>query len=368
MRSPSRAARKSCVSSSTATDDTGGNLRELQRRLPRMTCMQIHQAISARLDGEEPGLDEAVLYAHLAGCADCRAFAHEAEALHRQRAARSRRRRSPISRPSILTAIGEEERRADASADRRRPSIALRWILLAIGVAQIAIAVPALVFGADAGLPVHAARHIGSFDVAIGVGFLYAAWKPSRIPGLLPMVAALVACLVVSSFLDVASGNTGALGEVPARARPRRPRGGVVAQPSSAPPLAARHVIRRLGALGALVVALVVVLAAPVSAHATLVSSTPSNGGIYTKPPEGGDPQVRRGGRGLVGRRPRLRRRPRPRRHRVAPAPERRPERGVGVAPRPRRRHLRRDVAGHLRRLASGGRRLHVPGRDRRRR
>ena len=68
--------------------------------------------------------------------------------------------------------------------------------------------------GSDAGLPVHAARHIGSFDVALGVGFLYAAWKPWRIPGLLPVVAALVACLVGSSLLDVASGNAAAVGEV----------------------------------------------------------------------------------------------------------------------------------------------------------
>jgi predicted anti-sigma-YlaC factor YlaD len=62
-------------------------------------------------------------------------------------------------------------------------------------------------------LPVHAARHIGSFDVALGVGFLFAAWRPSRIPGLLPVVVALVVCLVGSSLLDVASGNTAALGE-----------------------------------------------------------------------------------------------------------------------------------------------------------
>jgi copper transport protein len=45
-------------------------------------------------------------------------------------------------------------------------------------------------------------------------------------------------------------------------------------------------VIRRLVALGALVVALVVVLAAPASAHATLLSTDPSNGGIYTTPPK----------------------------------------------------------------------------------
>jgi copper transport protein len=45
-------------------------------------------------------------------------------------------------------------------------------------------------------------------------------------------------------------------------------------------------VIRRVVALGALVVALVVVLAAPASAHATLLSTDPSNGGVYTTPPK----------------------------------------------------------------------------------
>ena len=133
--------------------------------------MQIRHAISARLDGEDPGTDEATVYGHLATCAGCRAT-EDSEAQH-----------------------------------------ALRWILVAIAVTQIAIAIPALLFGSDAGLPVHTARHIGSFDVALGVGFLFAAWKPSRIPGLLPVVVALVVCLVGSSLLDVASGNTAAFGE-----------------------------------------------------------------------------------------------------------------------------------------------------------
>jgi predicted anti-sigma-YlaC factor YlaD len=173
-----------------------------------MTCMQIHQAISARLDGEDPGLDESTVYAHLAGCADCRGFSHRAESLHRTvRLAPAPE--IPDLTPGILTAIGGEPL-ADTEPDTNH---ALRWILVAIAVAQIAVAIPALVFGSDAGLPVHAARHIGSFDVALGVGFLYAAWKPSRIPGLLPVVAALVACLVGSSLLDVADGSTRALGE-----------------------------------------------------------------------------------------------------------------------------------------------------------
>jgi predicted anti-sigma-YlaC factor YlaD len=106
----------------------------------------------------------------------------------------------------ILAAIGAESNRDDTH-------LALRWILAVIGLVQIAIAVPALVLGSDAGLPVHTARHLGSFDVALAVGFLYAAWRPSRIPGLLPVVVALVACLVGSSLLDILSGNTAALSE-----------------------------------------------------------------------------------------------------------------------------------------------------------
>jgi predicted anti-sigma-YlaC factor YlaD len=177
-----------------------------------MTCMQIHQAISARLDGEDPGLDEPTVYAHLAGCGDCRAFSHDAEALHRSvRLAPAPA--IPDLTPDILTAIGAESLPDAAIPTEGDTNVALRWILVAIAVAQIAVAIPALILGNDAGLPVHAARHIGSFDVALGIGFLYAAWKPSRIPGLLPLVVALVVCLVGSSLLDVAAGNTAALGE-----------------------------------------------------------------------------------------------------------------------------------------------------------
>jgi predicted anti-sigma-YlaC factor YlaD len=184
--------------------------------------MQIRQVLSARLDGEDPGLDEAGIdeasvYAHLAQCAPCRVFAHRAEQLHR--AVRlSPAPEIPDLTSAILTAIGNEPRHeelAGASFGTHDPETqrVLRWVLVAIAVAQIAIALPALLFGADAGLPVHTARHIGSFDVALAVGFLFAAWRPSRIPGLLPVVVALVVCLAGSSLLDVAAGNTAALGE-----------------------------------------------------------------------------------------------------------------------------------------------------------
>jgi predicted anti-sigma-YlaC factor YlaD len=61
---------------------------------------------------------------------------------------------------------------------------------------------------------VHTARHLGSFDAALGVGFLVIAWKPSRVPGLIPMTVALVGFLFLTSVVDVASGRTAALAEL----------------------------------------------------------------------------------------------------------------------------------------------------------
>jgi len=40
-----------------------------------MRCTRFREAISARLDGEDPGLPTEQLDAHLAGCPDCRSWA-----------------------------------------------------------------------------------------------------------------------------------------------------------------------------------------------------------------------------------------------------------------------------------------------------
>ena len=86
--------------------------------------------------------------------------------------------------------------------------------------------------------------------------------------------------------------------------------------------------LRRLVALGALVVALVAVLAAPASAHASLLSTDPSNGGVYDTPPKAITLRFNEGGRGLARRHPRLHQRPRARRQREPRTPERAAERG----------------------------------------
>jgi predicted anti-sigma-YlaC factor YlaD len=174
-----------------------------------MNCTRIRHAVSARLDGEDPGLDAVTIDAHLDSCTACRSFAHDAAQIHRGvRLAAAPQ--VPDLTPGILSAI---DRQSTGTARVGDTPLALRWILALLALVQIGLAVPALVLGSDAGVPVHAARHLGSFDVAIAVGFLFAAWRPTRVPGLLPVVAALVACLFGSSLLDVFAGNTAAFGE-----------------------------------------------------------------------------------------------------------------------------------------------------------
>jgi predicted anti-sigma-YlaC factor YlaD len=176
-----------------------------------MDCMQIRTAISAQLDGEDSPTATGAVAAHLRGCDACRAFEREARVLHgRMRV--SSAPPVPDLTARILSAIGDEDggqEREDALARRT-----IRLVLAVVAVVQIATALPALVLGDDAGLPVHTAHHLGSFAVAIGVGFLVAAWHPARVMGVLPVVAAVVLCLVVTSAVDVSSGRAVAAGEL----------------------------------------------------------------------------------------------------------------------------------------------------------
>ena len=170
-----------------------------------MRCHDCRIAISARLDGEASAAARKDLDAHLGACAGCRAYAAEVAAVHRSVRLRAAEP-VPDLTAGILSAIGN---------DAHDPRVgSLRLGLVVVGVIQVLVALPALLFGDDAGLPAHTARHLGSFAVALGIGFLVAAWQPRRVGGLLALTAALVACLLVSSAIDVASGAATALSEL----------------------------------------------------------------------------------------------------------------------------------------------------------
>jgi predicted anti-sigma-YlaC factor YlaD len=173
-------------------------------------CEHCRTAISARLDDEDTGLPSASVHAHLARCAGCRTFEADVSSLHRAL------RVAPAPEVPDLTSRILNHLQPNPGSTRV-PGVhrdAWRACLGVVALVQIALAMPALVLGADAGLPVHTARHLGSFAVALGVGFLVVAWRPDRAAGLFPLVAVLVACLALTSGVDIATGRTLASAEL----------------------------------------------------------------------------------------------------------------------------------------------------------
>jgi predicted anti-sigma-YlaC factor YlaD len=177
-------------------------------------CADVRAACSAHLDGEESPIAPAAVDLHLASCGECRTWVASAGELHR-RVRLAPAPTVPDVSDAVLTAVGTERRRTRfAPAPFTAADRGVRLALALIALVQIGVALPALLLGEDAGLPAHTARHLGSFAVALGVGYLVAAWRPSRITGLFPVAAAVVICLLVSSALDVASGSATAASEI----------------------------------------------------------------------------------------------------------------------------------------------------------
>jgi predicted anti-sigma-YlaC factor YlaD len=164
-----------------------------------MSCELMRAAISADFDGEELPVAREVLERHLAGCSACRAYQAAGVALNRKV------RLSPA--PEVPNLTGSILAAIDASGRHPEPATqGLRLAVAVLGLLQFGLSIPALVLGSDAGLPVHQARHLGSFGVALAVGLLVAAWRPQRIAGLLPLAAVLVVCLLGSAIADTATG------------------------------------------------------------------------------------------------------------------------------------------------------------------
>jgi predicted anti-sigma-YlaC factor YlaD len=177
-----------------------------------MDCSDIREAISAHLDDEPAAMAAEDVDLHVAGCPACATWATEVESLHRQVRVREA---EPV--PDLTAAILDAAPHRRATAPARgflgQHVSTARWALLTVALTQLVLAVPAVVFGEDAGATVHVARELGSFDVALAVGLLVAAWQPARAWGLLPLAVALVLVVGFSTVLDIADGSTSSAGE-----------------------------------------------------------------------------------------------------------------------------------------------------------
>lgn len=179
-----------------------------------MPCDPFREAISARLDGEAAGVDDDVVDQHLRTCGACTVWSDELTTLHRMARVREAERVPDLTAAILASCpspVTVPERRRSRLAE---PVSTARWALFVVALTQLALAGPALLLGEDGGASVHVARELGSFDVAVAVGLLVAAWQPARAWGLLPVVAALAIVMGGTAVLDVARGTASSVGEV----------------------------------------------------------------------------------------------------------------------------------------------------------
>jgi predicted anti-sigma-YlaC factor YlaD len=176
-----------------------------------VNCSDAREAISALLDDEPSGVPPTELSIHVADCDACDAWRENAHLLTR-RVRLTPAQPAPTVAPALMAAIGDE---IHGRSRARVGSTGARLGLVVIAIAQIVLTLPALIFGADREAPLHVAHEMGSFGMALAIGFLIVAWQPTRARGMHTLVGAAAVLLLVTAVIDLIAGRTSLSDEAP---------------------------------------------------------------------------------------------------------------------------------------------------------
>lgn len=157
-----------------------------------MDCSRCREVLSAQLDDEAAPLETAAAEHHLASCGACRRHRDGLLRLHR-----SVRVAAAEAVPDLTAAI---------LARAPRPPVPTNVGVWRVGLALVAAAqllAAVAHLGAD-----HLARDQASWEAALAAGFAWAAWRPDRSTGLLPVTAVLTLLLLVNGGLAVGGSGT----------------------------------------------------------------------------------------------------------------------------------------------------------------
>ncbi len=169
-----------------------------------MSCDHWQAAISARIDGEDMGVEPRLLDAHLARCASCRAF--DAALTGSMRSAR-------LEQAGPMPDMSGQISRLAAAADRAAALSIPRVLLGVVAIEVLLLALKALVLGSSDDTFAHATRHLGAFSFAYGVGLLVVVVRPARARAMLPVAAVLAGALAITAIIDMVNGTVPLLGE-----------------------------------------------------------------------------------------------------------------------------------------------------------
>ncbi len=159
--------------------------------------------ISAATDDELHGDEHGRLEDHLEICPRCRRHADAVASLTRA----VRLRPAQVERGFVTRLMNRSRPARLGRGGWLRPALAWCGLVLAI------LSVRPLVLADVDGAATHVARHVGASSLALAVGLLYAAWRPHRAFGLLPLVGALLATTLLSTLLDTLNGSQSVMSE-----------------------------------------------------------------------------------------------------------------------------------------------------------
>jgi predicted anti-sigma-YlaC factor YlaD len=165
-----------------------------------MDCDRAREAVSAQIDGEDPALPSDALTAHLANCAACTQWQGRAHTVTR------RVRLGGSFLDHDLTAVVLAAVPAAGPA-RPRLRLGLRGGLIALALAQFAIAAPMLFLGHDHDAGAHAAHELGSFNLALAIAFAVGAVRPALSAGLAWPCGIAATGLVTTAIIDLIGGQ-----------------------------------------------------------------------------------------------------------------------------------------------------------------
>lgn len=173
-----------------------------------LDCETVREQVSALRDGEES--DVGAADTHVRRCLACRSWLDDLDRVT------SRHRLGVVRSPDLTaTALREWDRRSDAGGRVR----GWRLLLGMAGAASILVSVPRLFTGLGFWVwgeaHAHHVRELAAVELALGLGFVLAAWRPARFSaGLVPVYMVLVAVLGTVVTFDVLAGNTAWLSEL----------------------------------------------------------------------------------------------------------------------------------------------------------
>jgi len=173
-------------------------------------CSLARESLSAWVDGEEAAAGPLDVSRHLATCHGCTAFAERLGGLTGLTSALQ-----SATRPVAVTRPPPPDVADDGRGRTFHTALFLRLSLVALSLAELAVAVTETAAEHGYGGEDHAGHESLSFTLAIFAGLTWIAWRPAYARGYLPLLGVAAALLGATATVDVVSGRAEVLDELP---------------------------------------------------------------------------------------------------------------------------------------------------------